>query len=145
MKIKRLNDFTEEQRIDFIAQFDALWKPFMFPDFDEYGLRFNHECLNMVGGQIILYPLEYMELFVDVVTKNAIDSQDPVFLLGQVLSTKLDDVTPAIMAHFNATAIGNLAYCAQHAAGNDAKEIAEGVLNKYLDYFIKSPYKPFSE
>lgn len=134
IRMIRWAELLEEEKSELLPHVNAIFeKP--QPEFDNFGLRHSLPHLNRVGGGAIFLPLEYMAEYVDVVTKKAIDEQDPVFLLKQVLSINSENIDKINLENFNTTSLGNLAYVALHAHSEDARNIAECLLEKYLNWF----------
>lgn len=140
-KIHSLKQLPKERQIMVTQLLDKhpfLKKP--AKDFDEWGLRFPINYLNDIGGGIIVFPLEYMAEYVDVVTKTQIDDNDGGFIMN--LITMEDDVD---VNQYNTTAIGNLAYIALNCKNEQAKDVALKLLQNYLDYYREAILKEFKK
>lgn len=105
-------------------------------DFDENGLRFPIEYLNKMSQNIIMFPLEIMAEYVDVRTKNYVDTKDDSFIFHAVIDSDLN--IEETYDSINATAIGNMAYIAMFSHDEKARSITEDWLNKI---FVKAKGK----
>lgn len=131
MELKKLSKLTEQGKAEVLALVEKRYgKP--NDKFDMYGLRYNIDQLNKIGGSIINIPLECMAEYVDVVTKNAIDKNDEFFILTQVLNVDYDKLN---FSKLNTTAIGNTAYVCLHCKDESARVMSEKFLEKYADWF----------
>jgi hypothetical protein len=137
MALKRLSDLTEEGKAEALALVEERYgKP--SDKFDYYGLRYNIDQLNKIGGSIINIPLECMAEYVDVVTKTAIDKNDGLFILTQILNVDYDKLN---CSKLNTTAIGNISYVCLHCKDESARIKSEKFLEKYADWFNKNNRK----
>jgi hypothetical protein len=133
--ILKLNEMTPKERDDYMADYQRLLdqaevqKP--KKSYDKYGLRFTWEYLNKIGKDVVFLPIELMCEYVDIITKNAIDSNDLAFIREQVLDADFD--AEKSYDYLNATSIGNIAYIAQHCSDNNAKIKAESFLNAVFE------------
>jgi len=105
-------------------------------EFNSFGLRYNLFDLEKLSYSIILLPLEQMADYVDGVTKKAIDNNDTLFLLKQILYIKNEDIKNIDIQKLNAISIGNLAYIALNSFSEDAKNIAECILAHLFNSFF---------
>lgn len=93
--------------------------------FDAYGLRFPIDYLNAIGTLPIMFPLEIMAKYADVVTTKLVNDNDSNFT-NSILYMGI--LPPEDTQNINATGIGNLAYVCLHHPLPRAREIAESIL-----------------
>lgn len=102
-------------------------------EFNDFGLRFPIDYLNSVGKNIIMFPLEIMAEYCDVITKSYIDDKDESFIYEQIIDCDFN--LEETYGNLNATGIGNLAYMALNCHNERAKEIANEQINSI---FVKA-------
>lgn len=113
------HDKLSQEKKDKYAEGFYAQNPRPNKEFDEYGLRYNTDYLNTLGTNILITPIEYMANYVDVVTKNLVDTNDQVL----VDTVKQDsDFTKEELNNFNATACGNMAYMYLHTKDSYVKD-----------------------
>lgn len=137
--IVRLSDLSPEERARKVAEMvaDPLYKSPPAPRglFDYFGTRYDLEHLKEIGGNLILFPLEHIAEYVDGQTKRSVDIRDMEFLRLQILSTNVAKID---LSQANATSLGNIAYVALHSKSEEARAIAEQLLEKYYKYFMSN-------
>ncbi len=121
MEIVRLSEMPEEQRKQLDNHLKAMNYPLPRVNFDEFGLRYDINHLNEVGGAISLLPLDYAANYVDVVTKTKMDKGYPL--------PPVPRHVPENFKALNATAIGNIAYCIFKGKKEDPE------LVKYMEFY----------
>lgn len=141
-KIKEiLNDET------FIFDFDNLedWKKdewlkgyyasYIKPknDYDENGLRFDIDWLEIIGNNILLIPVKFMAEYVDIITKELVDTNDEGFIqsLKETEMLNYED-----MQFCNATSCGNLAYIYMNTKDIDVKNMIKKNIKFMIQYKI---------
>lgn len=104
-------------------------------EFNELGLRFDLDYLNMIGGGIIMIPFDKMMEYVDLITKTAIDFGDVGFE-NDIINIS-DNQIPEILKNLDATGIGNFAYIYMNCKNAIAKSVAKVILEKYQKYYLE--------
>lgn len=123
--IKFESEFTVEELKRFLKIYNKLPNP--TKHFNQYGLRYHIDILNKLGKKNIFFPLEYMALFVDVVTKTKTDADDRAFIAanfsgGQAVEFNRAEVFDNYHK-INATSIGNMAYMLMNYKAENVKTI----------------------
>ena len=99
--------------------------------FDGNGLRYDIEHLRSLGSDLILMPVEFISNYVDVVTKQNVDSQDKGFV--ELMLLGLGGLDEHDFIYLNATAVGNMGYFCVFSADDKAKEFVKA---KMLEIFL---------
>lgn len=91
-----------------------------------YNLYYPVQFLNDVSGANIMFPLEDMALFADVICEERTKqrSNEAIFF-------------PSTFENVNTTSIGNAAYMALHHFNTDTRANALNWLQKYCDWFCE--------
>jgi len=143
-KIKRRAEFNEEQLKPFIklmSQFPAPAK-----EYNEYGIRYPVEFLNSLGISIIFLPLEMMAEFVDAVTKQHVDENNPAYETQVTNEIKgYAGKFEVLIQHANATSIGNLAYILLNSKSEELKSLVSEILEAIHVYQVEAAKKFISK
>lgn len=113
------DNMPSDKKEKWLKGYDDKFNPKPKSEFDENGLRFDIDYLHTVGNNILLIPVKYMAEYVDVITKNYVDTNDEV-LIDTIKQDK--DFTKDELKNMNATSCGNMAYIYLHTKDNDVKE-----------------------
>lgn len=98
--------------------------------FDQYGLRYDISYLNNFGNNILLLPVEYMANYVDIITKNLVDTND--YILIETIKRDVD-IEKSELPNINATACGNMAYIYLNTKDKYAKDyMKRNLLNLHI-------------
>ena len=90
-------------------------------EYDINGLRFSIDYLNTLKQNVIVLPLEMIADYCDKVTKGMIDKDLPRLIKKHFLNdVNIDECFNTL----NATAVGNIAYCALMCKNLEAKNLA---------------------
>ena len=145
--IKKFSTMTVEQKLMYETQYYIMktegvnGRVVLEPneEFDENGLKFPIEYLDEIGVNVVLFPIEIMANYVDVVTKFAVDNNEKS-IIDHLTDSNFNIDT--IYKELNATSVGNLAYAALHLKDEKVQQICENRLNqifdKHLDEFMNS-------
>ncbi len=131
-KIYRLSDLSPERLAeiqDSVINNPKIKKP--YKEFDAYGLKFDIDWLNEVGGSVVFLPLEHAAEYADIVTVNGLKEPHPEFLQQY----KNDIEKRQDFSLWNATAVGNVAYVSLFCKDDELKINAFNLLQQYADYF----------
>jgi hypothetical protein len=101
-----LNSLSDEKKEKYEKDFYKT-NPKPKPKFDQYGLRYDISYLNNLGNNVLLSPVEYISNYVDIITKNLVDTNDYIFIQDIKRSV---DIEKYKLCNINATACGNMAY-----------------------------------
>lgn len=102
-------------------------------EFDENGLRFDVDYLAGIGNNVILIPVKFMSEYVDIITKELVDTNDE----GFIKSIKESEFITYEDAPFcNATSCGNMAYIYIHIKDDEVKQIMKKNIKFMIDYKI---------
>lgn len=96
--------------------------------FNDNGLRFPIEYLNVIGKNIIMLPLEIIADYADVITVTAINNNDADFIKFNFSKNDFD--IEKEYENINATSIGNLGYVALHCINEPIRQMAETILQQ---------------
>ena len=97
--------------------------------FDLNGLKYSIQHLNAIRKDIGSWELESQAAYVDLKTKQNVDSHDPWYEVE--IHMKLQEMTVADLHEKNATVIGNIAYVCLFAKTRTLKTTAENLLSDY--------------
>jgi len=135
--IFEFKDMPEETRVEYEQGY---YNQFPRPSksFDECGLRYDIDFLNKIGNDNVLAPIEFMEQYVDVVTKGYIDDNEEDFINN--FSSDFPDEEG--FNNINATAVGCLAYSYLNIKNEKVKqEIKDFIIKLFL--WKANQYKNF--
>lgn len=94
-------------------------------DFDQFGLRYPTDHLDMVWPEIVTWPLELIAKYVDRVVFEIITNNNPEEL-GIIASS----IKAKSAGNHTTTSLGNLAFIAMYAKDSKLKKVAYNALSK---------------
>ena len=92
--------------------------------FNDFGLKYSSDFLNKVGILVVMFPIEIMQNYVDIIVKNIVDN-DP-----EKLKEFLPSEEKVNLYEINATSIGNLAYIILNANNKKIKNRCKVLLDR---------------
>lgn len=98
-------------------------------EYNEFGLKFSPNHLKQISISLIFFPVEYMAKYVDVITKENVDSGNCNYYVEQFV----DMNQPIQFESINATSIGNLAYVYLNMKEEIEKQKFKDLLDKIFN------------
>lgn len=127
-----LSKFSKEKKKSFLNEYNSMFVkneliPFIldkpFDKFNDYGLKYSSEQLNLIGVSAAIFPIEIMENYVDETTKILVDENAP-----ELHSCFCVD-TVYLIENLNATSFGNLAYIINNSKDENLVTETKRILN----------------
>jgi hypothetical protein len=104
--------------------------------YSAFGLSHDLRYLESLKPDVVWYKIGEQSKCADAITKRYHDNMD--FVLSQQMLNDKDQWKQTVTkGTWNATSVGNLAYCALHAPNNEIREIAVGDYNFAMDLLRK--------